>query len=142
MAFEAQNQPTRAVDGSCHRELANLLLSQDAAEIETAFRLLAKQSHNEAISKAWARAARAFFQAVSQGRPSIDDAAALDEAESMLVRGVVQTPRAALTRVARRLAKHSNPVSVYERLRRKWVKEKRCHEMLLVAPETADDPTR
>lgn len=67
------------------------------------------------------RASRATRQ-LSPGRPSIDDRAAIAEAERLLATGKVRSKRAALLKVSRTIAVHGNVRSVYERLRLKMKK--------------------
>ena len=71
------------------------------------------------------RAARAIRHQ-PPGRPPINDDAALAEAERLLATGAARSMRAALMRVARVRAGHGNAKSVYERLRRKSARMKKC----------------
>lgn len=67
---------------------------------------------------AFARAARAIFQ-VSPGRPAVNDAAAIAEAEEIFESGRARSLNAAFMQVAAAVSPYGNLRSVAERLRRK-----------------------
>jgi len=101
-----------------HR-VGTLVCSQNSRDIEAGFDLLAAQAASPSLAAAWLRAARAFFQSTSGGRPAIDDAGPLREVADLIQGG--RTAHGAIELVARRLGRHSgHPKSIYARLSRKW----------------------
>ncbi len=76
--------------------------------------------------RAFHRTARTLFQSQSAGRPTIDDRAAIAEAEALYATGKARSMWAAFIRVARSRYPSRRPKSVAERLQKKWRAQKKC----------------